>query len=264
MKDRDRGRMRWLLVGGGGVLLWRVVAALSPHPDFDESLALRTTMALMGLLYVACGVWTFREARSDIAFVFALYGLATGLHWGGPLGVGQPRWDVPLLVFYLTFSSLAAQALELHLATAFPPSFWIARKRAILSLFYLPALLGAPVSVLLAAFGPESPAGSELTGAFGLLLAVGGLAGIAGFLVWILRGFTTPADERYRWRLWWVLGAVLVAFVPGLAYVAGLELGPADGWINLGFAPLPLALAAALGRPRVSSPATGRDTPGRA
>lgn len=50
--------------------------------------------------------------------------------------------------------------------------------------------------------------------------------------------------------------------VPGVAYTASLPVGPAEGWINLGFALIPVALAVALARPRAGTMGEQPEPPG--
>ena len=240
-----------LLVGlGGFVVLWRLAAFAYPHPNLTDPAAIRTTMAGMGLWFLGCGLWAFRKARSRPAFLLALSCASAGLHWGGAPAFGAERFDLPLLIFYLVASSLLAGVLELHLALAFPPPFRAGSSRLLRGLLYAPVVLGGIGVVLLALLGPGSAIGSAVVGALGPLLIVGALAGLVAFAVWWSRWFTTRPEDRARWRLSWVLGALLIALVPGVADLAGLSLGPAAGWVNLGFAPMPWALAVALARPR--------------
>ena len=236
----------WPLLAATFGIAWRIAVLAYPHPDFEESFALRLAMAAMGLLFVGCGLWAWRRAPSNASWVFALYGAATGMHWGGPLGFGIERADVPLLVLYFAISSLAAQTLELHLAFAFPPSFRAIGQSAVRVALYVPTALAVLGTLALTVFGHSGTVGSTVLGVVEPLLVLGTFTGLAGLAVWIARRFTTAPAERARWRLHWVLAAIAVALVPGAVYLAGVSVGPLEGWINLGFIPLPLALAAAL------------------
>ena len=129
----------WILPLAVIVVVWRILALVAP---FDRASApgplLRWLLAIEGLAFLATAVWTFRRRPGRATFLFALYGLSGGLHWGGPIAV--PALAADLMVgLYLTLSSLLGQAVLVHLALAFPPAWRASRSRPLQALLYLPS-----------------------------------------------------------------------------------------------------------------------------
>ena len=50
-------------------------------------------MALLGLLFAACGLWAWWRRPDRFTSVFLLYCLGAGVHWGGSIGAGEAFCD---------------------------------------------------------------------------------------------------------------------------------------------------------------------------
>jgi hypothetical protein len=242
--ERSHG---WLWPAAAGVLAWRVLAVWFPHPADSDPELIRWLAALMGLWFLAWGLWAFREARDFPSLLFAGYGLAAGIHWGGPLGVGPAPVEYLLLALYVVLSTVLNQSLFLHLALAFPPAYTGSRRRATLVAVYLPVLL----AVFLLAVLAVRPSNLQVVRAFYLFFPVGVLYSLVGGGFWIHRLVTSePAVRRSR-RLPMVVAALALGWLPHAVVSTGVGLAPQlAGLFDLPFALIPPALAWSLARPR--------------
>ena len=57
-------------------------------------------MALVGLLFVGCGLWAYHRKPGHPTLLFGLFCLATGIHWGGTFAVGSPEMQLFQIVIY--------------------------------------------------------------------------------------------------------------------------------------------------------------------
>ena len=80
------------------VLLWRVAAAASPYREgvlatmTEDSLGIRWGLGVMGIVFVACGLYAYAHDRRHMIMIFALSACTGGLHWGGPILSPTPPW----------------------------------------------------------------------------------------------------------------------------------------------------------------------------
>lgn len=232
--------MRWLGGFAAFVVSWRLFSVVFPHAATHEPLPLRVALTGLGLWFAACGLWAYRRSGGRAGFLFALYALATGLHWGGSVGLGVPRADAVLLIVYVVGSGVLAQALFVHLALAFPAPFRFASRRGFLIALHLPAaasglLLLTPVLVDPGESGP-------VLDLLPLAISIGTLLGLAGLGVWVVRLVTSPPGERpIRTAV-----ALLIAVTMTVVTMTGRIEAGLSGWLDLGFALLPAAIAADL------------------
>lgn len=243
-----------LLVLGVLVLAWRVAAWMSPYagdagrPGSPTRLAL----AILGLLYLVCGVAAYLRHAGRSTRLFAFYGLASGLHWGGPIGAGRAAVEEALLLLYLTASSFLGQAFFAHLALVFAEPWQLEARRWIRATIYLPAALAATLSILVLATG--GVALSPASAAYGALLVLPTLLSLFGVAVFVVRFVGATTGERASLGLVPVLGALVLAVAA--SSLSGLGLAPpqAPHALNLGYAPLPVAFLWALGKPAHRTP----------
>lgn len=246
-KTSSNHAIRWLLLAVLGVLAWRVLGLFFPHTADTDPEGIRRLLALLGLWFTGWGLWTYRQARDLPSLLFACYGIAAGIHWGGPIGIGPEAVQNLLLAVYVVVSTALAQSLFLHLALSFPPPYGRSRARTTLGAIYLPPALAVALLIVLA-FRPED---GNLLKSFFLFFPVGALYSFVGAGIWIHRLIAADPPTRRARRLPMVVAALLIGWLPHAAASSGLV--PADelqGLFNFGFAVIPPALAFALARPR--------------
>lgn len=229
-----------------GVLLavaWRVLAFVYPHPAATDPPLVQRATALMGLWFLACGLVAFRRAPGRASWLFAWYGVAACLHWGGPLGLGSEAARNLLLAFYIVASSALAQSLFLHVALAFEPPREAAESRGFLTLIYAPVLVGVLLLVALLV----QPSNSSILETLPILILTATLCSVAGAGVWIARFLKAKREERRARRLGLVVAAIVVGWLPYLLVSSGLSPWPGyEGLFNLPMALEPTAVALAL------------------
>lgn len=241
---------RLLWVATFAVVAWRVAALVHPHPANADPGLVRNAMAALGIVFLACGLWSFVRSPSWASYLFAWFAITAGLHWGGPVGFGSSEMQNVLLAFYVVVSTGVGMSLFLHLAVAFPTPFAIARKRTVLALIYLPTWGGTVLlGVLLLA-----PSNGQLLGAVALLFPLDILYSLIALGVWIARAVAAAPSERRERRLTVVVAAMLVGWSPYVIVSNGLSIWPGyEGIFNLPMGLVPIALAAALSTLRSDS-----------
>ncbi|HXV75732.1 MAG TPA: hypothetical protein VD788_05380 [Candidatus Polarisedimenticolaceae bacterium] len=238
----------WLWIGACTVVSWRLLALARPHPAAEDPAVVRLALAGLGLLFVACGMWAWHRRPGVPTRLFALYGLASGLHWGGPLGIGTSDLQTFELVFYVVASSVLGGTLLLHLALVFPRRLPPSTLAGAMAVLYAPATIGG-----LSALGSLAAAGRSLVvvnRVLPLLLVVATAYGYAAAASWIGRLILSPADRRAG-----SLPLIVTALLGGaLPHLVVSSIGPPHelgGLWNLLLAAFPIALAFALIRDRV-------------
>ena len=249
MMTRSEQHMRLLWVGAIAVLAWRVAALFFPHKAAVDPEVVRIASALLGLWFLACGLWAFRRSRGQASLLFAWYGVTAGIHWGGPVGFGSPEMQNLLLAAYVVVSMAASESLFLHLAFAFPTAFAATRRRLFIVLVYLPVLVGVLLFCLLL-FAPSSFPLSVIA-VFSLIGTVFSLVALG---VWIARLITAGSAERRDRRLTLVVTGMIVGWLPYTIVSFGLSPWPGyEGLFNLAMGLIPAVLAAALAAPKSRS-----------
>lgn len=241
----NQARRGWLWIGATVVVAWRIGAFLFPHEAATDPKIVSNTLAVMGLWFLACGVWVALRSQGLVVRLLAVYGVASGIHWGGPMGFGPPAVRNLLLATYVLVSTVLAQSLFLHLALAFPEPLKAARSRGGLLITYLPAVAGVALLVALL-FRPSQPG---VLNAFGLLLPLGVLYSLAAGVVWIRRWAVADSRQRRAHRLGLIVGVMIGAWLPHAAASAfGPFVPPYDGLLSLTMSAIPAVLAAAIVR----------------
>lgn len=234
-----------ILFGAALVLAWRVTAFLFPHTADTDPLAIRHAHALMGLWFLACGLFVGMRLTGPLSVLFAAYCLASGVHWGGPIGMGSASAQNLWLAAYIVVSTSLAQGLFLDLALRYPPPAEIATKLGWRLVVYLPVLAGLVLLLLLAI----DPSHSVTLQAIGLLFPIGVLVSLFGGIVWIRRWFVAAKSEREQHCLSLVVVVMVAAWLPhALATTFGPLMPPYDGLFDLSLSAIPTVLAIALAR----------------
>lgn len=233
----ERSHLTWVFLAAGGVLLWRLAAFRWPSPFVSLPDGLRLPMALLGFLFLACGVgaWWARPDRWTAAFL--LYGLGGGVHWGGSIGSRGETLELSLFFVYLAFTALADASL-LHLALIYPgggPLAWGWR-----AALYAPAAY-ALLFAGIAGFMPQT----ILRTAAGVLLLVANLLSLVAGIVFLIRLFTADRDTRRAARLPLIVTAMVIGSVVALLGAGGALPGDPEAW-NLALGVIPISLAVAL------------------
>ncbi len=245
----SRPHRPWIHAAILTVVGWRVAAYYSPHPAGTDPTEVRAVFALMGLWFAACGVWVGLRVPGRSAAVFAGFGLAGGLHWGGPLAWGSEAAQILLLAVYVVVSTALAQSLFLHLAVCFPEPLPSARHRGWLTVIYLPVLVGVALLVALLL----SPTAPWLMNGVIALFPVGVIYSLVAGAVWIRRWFRSGREERSTggWR--WVVPVLVASWLPhALVSSIGPVVPPYDGLFDLPMGAIPAVLALALNRARAA------------
>ena len=113
---------RLFATAGLAVVAWKVGALLllASSTDGEGPRVVQVLLAVVGLVYVACGLLVLRKRNTFDALLFAGFCLCAGLHWGGPLELLPGELRTALLLFYLLVSSFLSETLFLHFALRFP------------------------------------------------------------------------------------------------------------------------------------------------
>lgn len=237
MDTRKHRGSRGMLVACAAIALnWRIAAFLSPSAFIDVDDAFRLPTALLGLLFLGCGLYAALRARNETARVFLLYCFGSAIHWGGSIAA-PGNAEIVLLSVYITLSTLADGAL-LHLALIFPRP--LVSSAAAKAPPYIPTAMGIlliPASVVASTTTFQTWAGTTLM--LASLLSIG-----AGVIL-IGQYIRQPAPRRRRLRLDIVVFCGLTSTALALAGSGGLISGQPDAW-NLLFGVFPITLALAL------------------
>ena len=211
---------------------------LYPSTNIEITPAYRLPLATLGLLYVACGAFAGWRRWNEPVAAFFLYAAASGLHWGGSIGVDDGA-DASILAFYVASSAFADGAL-LHFAlVVFRPG---PIARAAKSAGYAPAVAAVCV-VPIAAMLPYQALLTFLS----LALALGSLVSLFAGTVLVVRFVREPVARVFLWPM------VLIGLPgAGVALVGGTGAlpGSSDAW-HLLLAVLPVCTAYVL---RVGGP----------
>ncbi|MCZ6854424.1 MAG: hypothetical protein O7G86_10950 [Gammaproteobacteria bacterium] len=217
-------------------LSWRVIALRYPHQAIDDPEIVSWWLAGMGVWFVACAGWAYLRRPNRSTALLLAYGACTGIHWGGPIGLGAEPQYVSLAL-YLVISSIGAQCLFLNLAILGSTE----RRLGLIphGLIYAPVIGGLILLALQTAFPTDQQILSHMTTVLSVV-SVFSLIG-AGFWVsgWVRAEKGSPM--RFRRRL---VVIALLGWIPSILVMfdivpwAGLE-----GLLNLTLAFEPLALA---------------------
>lgn len=193
MNPMNRSRLA-LYVVGFAALVWRAVVLfdLSSSPLLGDEptrgdLNLLLARNLMGLAFLVCGAIVLARLRSKRSAVFSLYAFCAGVHWGGPLAVGE-ELQIAVWLFYFVVSAMLAGAAFLHFTLVAPePWRWAPRHRTRIAI-YFPVVLGVLAAGLALGSGPGSPQAQAWQDKFFMLEAVqANLFALLGMIVLVIR-----------------------------------------------------------------------------
>ncbi len=227
------GRVAALAVA---VLLWRALAFAWPSSLITTADSLRLPLALLVVLFVACGVaaWWLRPGRAS--GIFLVYALGGGIHWGGSVGAPQPGLELGLLFGYLSVAAMAEAAL-LHFALIYPSDRRLPGwGRALL---YSPAAL-ALACCALAGVIPRS----TLAPAIVAVLTIANAMSIAAVVVFLVSLWRTNAATRRAARLPLIVAGLLAGGGISALGAEGVLLPASEAWnVFNGLVPVCLAVA---------------------
>lgn len=240
----------WVWIAAMAVAAWRIAAVAFPHRAVTDPQSVSNALAVMGLWFLACGVWAARRSAGRAVTLFAAYAMAAGVHWGGPVGLGPPAAQNLLLATYIVVSAALAQCLFLHLALAFPEPLSASRSRGWLVAVYAPALAGGALLLALLA----RPAQRALLTPVGALIPLGVLYSLVAGVVWIRRWALADPERRRAHRLGLIVAVMIGAWLPHAVVSAlGPLVAPYDGLFSLTMSAIPAVLALAIVREGRSS-----------
>ena len=202
----------------------------------------RLMLGGVGLVFVACGLFVHSLRRDRPALYFALYALAAGLHWGGPIATSVPTLETGLFLFYLVASDLVGVAFLVQFALHFT-STWTSRSGRWRRLLYLPALLAGLLSLGLLVGSEGGPLYRALLSVLPVAFLSSTLLSVLFLAVLLHRAWRPAAGGPSRRRLILLSGSFVLASLPSL-------LGAVDIY-NLSFLLEPLVLTYVLLRPDV-------------
>ncbi len=219
------------------VVLWRVAALAWPSSLVTIPDSIRLPLALLGVLFLLCGVsaWWIRPGRWSA--IFLVFALGSGVHWGGTIGSANAGLELSLFFVYLAFSTLGEAGL-LHLALIFPRGKTLGRSTriAIYSVAAVAALV-APLAGLLPKTILEPMAG--------LILMFANLFGLLAGLLFIVSLFRVDPATRRATHLPLIVIAMVITTIMATLGAEGILLKQSDAW-NLVYGFVPIALAFAL------------------
>ena len=221
------------------MLSFRAVAWLDPSRFITLPEPLALPLNMLGVLFLACGVWVWLSKPSRLTRVFLVYAIGGTVHWGGAIGAESQGRAIAWLVLYMA-GAVMAEAAFLDLSLRFPRALPQRRLRGIA--LYLPAilvLLAIPITPFLSLQIVEVMAGA--------VFLVANLMSLAAAVVFLVKWFRATSVERRAHSLTLIAGVVVLLGV--MALLGALETlpGEPDAW-NLMSGLLPLALAWALTR----------------
>jgi hypothetical protein len=247
VSSASTGSLSLFLTGGLMVAGWKVVSLMlassgsGTSPGLD---AVKVLLAVVGLIFVGCGLVVLRRKPGRDTMLFAGFCLCAGLHWGGPLELPAGDLRTGLLFFYLLISSLLGEALFLHFALSFPRETRAAGSKVVRALLYGPVVGGIVLAVLAVRASEASAVQVASQNGFLVLHTVVSnlfpALVLVLYVIHLLRQGLPRAEKPFVGLM--VIG-MLVAWSPYLvASAAGWET---DSW-NLAMVALPIAFAIAI------------------
>lgn len=241
-----RGWLGAFLAGAGAVLGWKLGALallLGGRESGSELPALPLLLSLAGLVFVLCGLLVLWRRPWRAAVLFAGYALCAGLHWGGPLELGEGSLRTALILVYLLISGVLAACLLLHFALVFPRRLLGGRQQIVVRSVYAAFALAA-VLALVAIVLPAPEVRRAALGGFLLShTLISNLFSAGALAIFVVHLVRPGVDRRQKRWLALLVGGMLVAWLPNL--VASALGAEADAW-NLTVVALPVAATLAL------------------
>ena len=227
----------WVVAPVLVVLLWRIAALVWPSSLVIIPEELQLPLALLGVLFLACGVWAWWVRPGRWTAIFLIYAIGAGVHWGGTVGPTQAGLELSIFFVYLAFSVLGEAGL-LHLALTFPRGRSLERgkKFAVYSVAVL-TLLVAPFAGLLSKTVLEQMAG--------VILIFANLFSLVAGLLFLVSLFRVDSSTRRAARLPLIVTTMVVTTIIATLGAEGVLLEQSDAW-NLAYGLVPISLAIAL------------------
>lgn len=188
---------------------WGLAWVFLTTESADELIVLRI-LALMGLCYIAWGVWLV--CKDSRHFLFLIYCCLAAMHWAGPIESANESANFLLLGLFIVVASTSFDALFLHMGLTFPTS---KLNKWLLGLIYLPAVLGMLMLLAVFSLGLDR---NYMT----IMYSVGMIVGILAGSVWLFRIVTLRIVGIDRRQSIVITLALLLAWLPGLFSSAGL------------------------------------------
>ena len=222
------------------VMLWRAAALIWPSSLVTIPEAVRLPLALLGVLFLVCGVWAWWVRPGRWTAVFLVYGIGGGVHWGGTIDLTHAGLELSLLFVYLAFTAFGEAGL-LHLALIFPSGRSLTRgKRLALYSVAALALLVAPIAGLLSKAILEPIAG--------LILVVANLFSLVAGVLFLVSLFRVDSATRRDASLPLIVTSMFGTFIVATLGTEGILLVESDAW-NLVYGLVPISLAVVLVSP---------------
>jgi hypothetical protein len=222
------------------VLAWRSAAFLRPSSWVSIAAPLRAPLGLLGIGFLACGLFLWVRRRDHTARAFLRYCLGGAVHWGGLPGStidGVALFVLLLYVAATTFGGGALLELTLRIRRA------TARKKG--NQFPIwPVYLPAAVALAMSPIASMLPrpvlevAAAGLLGAGSIMALIAVLLLLASWLRW-------DEAQRRAQRLGFALAITFVAGVVAGIGSSGVLGVASDAW-NLILVATPIAFANAL------------------
>ena len=223
-------------------LAWIVTAHFFRHEGDTDPARVRLALSAMALWFLVCGVWTHARVRTTQSALFLLYCALSGLHWGGPIGVGPDPFRSVELAFFVIVGTVLTQSVFLDLARRLgaaardsrPEAGWIP---------YAPALAGFLLLIIYAMEPREA-----LMRAILMFYPIGVLLSLLGGVILIALPFRST-KQRFANSV--VAAALFVGWAPHALVSNGIVAAIGnEGYFNLPLAIIPLALAWRIGSSR--------------
>ena len=231
---------------------------LQPIPTLDHTLYY--ALAAVGIFTLIVGASVRLRRPNDQATLHFFW--LTVAFFGGLAFKETGEFNTRDWFFYWADASawLALPGLFLHFALVFPdrPQPWVDtdRGRAMLPLFYLPALILGGARVVVISRGALGPQSSQLLELFDkldmLYLSVALMAGLGVMLRVLRRLRSVTARRQLRWIVWGsTVGAVPFIVGYGVPFAIGRPI-PGGEYASLLLGVIPLAFASAVVRYRLT------------
>ena len=237
---------RVVAMAAGSVVLWRVAALVLVYQQdgIDDSWVIQTLLAILGLVFVACGLLVFWRIPSRASLLFAGFCICSGLHWGGPLDLPLGQLRTGLILFYILVSGFLGSTLLLQFTLCFPQKYRVADKKNLIRSLYAPLIVATLLAALYLVLPPASSVRVTTQGLFMLLHEiVSNLFAVIALVLVVSRMLRSDrTGPRKRYMVLMVAG-MLTAWLPYLvAASVGVETDP---W-NLMMVALPISFTVAL------------------
>ena len=240
------GMRRIVAMAAGSVVLWRVAALVLVYQQdgIDDSWVIKTLLAILGVVFVACGLLVFWRIPSRASLLFAGFCICSGLHWGGPLDLPPGQLRTGLILFYILVSGFLGSTFLLQFTLCFPQKYRVADKRNLIRSLYAPVVVATVLAAVYLILPPASSIRGTTNGLFMLLHGiVSNLFALIAFTLVASRILhSDPTRPRKRYMVLMVAG-MLTAWLP---YLVAASVGvDTDPW-NLMMVALPISFTVAL------------------